>query len=395
MRLNWLLAFIPVAILLHWFGANPILVFAVSALALVPLASLTEDATDALASYVGPTWGGLLSASLGNAPEIIIGFFALRQGLVRVVKSSLAGSIVGNLLFALGVSMFAGGLKHGTQSFNRQVAGMNAGLLMLAAAGLVIPAVFHHSSAAVTREISLEISVVLFAVYLASLVYTLVTRHPALGKEAVRAQVETCTEPVGGEVGWSRNKSVAILTVVTLGLAVISEILTVAIEPASRSLGMTQVFAGVFLLALVGNVAQIFNAVSFARSNKMDLSLGGDGRLKHPGRTGGRASPGVLRRPHASADGPTLQSVRDCGHGTIGADNPPIDYRRTVELARRADARGCLLHARDRILLPTCRGGGLVLRNAWDRVQGLQSSSSASTTPPPCLTQRGVSNIGT
>ena len=274
MKLNGLLVFIPVAIALHWHGANSIVVFATSALALVPLAGLTEDATDALASYVGPTWGGLLSASLGNAPEIIIGFFALRQGLVGVVKSSLAGSIVGNLLLALGISMFAGGLKHGTQSFNRQVAGMNGGLLLLAAAGLAIPAVFHHSSAAAARGISLEISVVLFAVYLASLVYTLATSRPALGKEAVKAQIETGPAPAGGEAGWSRNKAIAILTVVTVGLAVMSEVLTDAIEPASQRLGLTPIFAGVFLLALVGNVAQIFNAVSFARSNKMDLSLG-------------------------------------------------------------------------------------------------------------------------
>ncbi len=274
MKLNWLLAFIPVAIALHWHGANPIVVFAAAALALVPLAGLTEDATDSLTSYVGPTWGGMLSASLGNAPEIIIGFFALRRGLVMVVKSSLVGSIIGNLLCGLGLSMLAGGLKHGTQSFNRQVAGMNGGLLMLAAAGLIIPAVFHHRSAAVDREISLEISAVLFAVYLGSILYTLVTSRPALGKEAVRAQVRSCPEPAGGEAGWSRNKAIAILAVVTLGLAVMSEVLTDAIEPASRSLGMTPVFAGVFLLALVGNIAQIVNAINIARSDKMDLSRG-------------------------------------------------------------------------------------------------------------------------
>src|SRR5689334_13391723 len=110
MKLTWLLVFIPVAIVLHWYGANPIVVFAASALALVPLAALMGEATDALADYVGPTWGGLLSASLGNAPEIIIGFFALRQGLVAVVKSSLSGSIIGNLLFGLGLSMVFGGV---------------------------------------------------------------------------------------------------------------------------------------------------------------------------------------------------------------------------------------------------------------------------------------------
>jgi Ca2+:H+ antiporter len=274
MKLNWLLGFIPVAIALSWYGANPIVVFASSALALVPLAGLTEDATDALASYVGPTWGGLLSASLGNAPEIIIGAFALRQGLVDVVKASLAGSIIGNLLLALGVSMFAGGLRHGTQKFNQVVAGMNGGLLLLSATGLIIPAVFHFSPARVTREISLEISVVLFAVYLASVVYTLVTSKPAMGKEAVKAEIEAGPEPAGGERGWSRNKALAILTAVTVGLAAMSEILTEALDPATKSLSLTPMFSGVFLLALLGNVAQIFNGVGFARSDKMDLTLG-------------------------------------------------------------------------------------------------------------------------
>jgi Ca2+:H+ antiporter len=273
-KLNWLLVFIPVAIALRAFGANPIVVFAVSALSLIPLASLTENATDALASYLGPTWGGLLSASLGNAPEIIIGFFALRQGLVSVVKASLAGSIVNNLLFALGVSMFLGGLKHGTQRFNQAVAGMNGSLLLLTAAGLVIPAVFYFSSPRVTREISLEIAVILFAVYLASLIYTLVTRKAVISKEAVRVEVEKCPDVEGGAAGWSRNKALVVLAVVALGLAIMSEILTDALSPASESLHLTPMFSGVFLLALVGNASQIFNAVSFARADKMDLSLG-------------------------------------------------------------------------------------------------------------------------
>ncbi len=274
MKLNWLLVFIPVAIALRAFGANPTLVFAMSALALIPLASLTEDATEALASYLGTTWGGLLNASLGNAPEIIIGFFALRQGLVNVVKASLAGSIVNNLLFALGVSMFVGGLKHGTQRFNQAVAGMNGSLLLLTAAGLIIPAVFHFSSPRVTREISLEISVILFGVYLASLIYTLVTSKAVLSKEAVRAEVEQVPERAGGDIGWSRNTALMILVAVTFGLAVMSEILTDALAPAAAHLRLTPMFAGVFLLALVGNASQISNAVSFARADKMDLSLG-------------------------------------------------------------------------------------------------------------------------
>jgi Ca2+:H+ antiporter len=249
-------------------------VFAVSTAALVPLAGLTGQATEALASYMGPTWGGLLNASLGNAPEIIIGFFALRQGLVKVVKASLVGSIIGNLLFALGISMFVGGVRHGTQKFNQAVAKTNGALLMMAAAGLIIPAVFHFSRSGATREISLEIALTLFAVYGASLVYTVVTSKPVLSTEAVRVEVEHRLAPEGGEVGWGRRKAMGILAGSTVGLAIMSEILTEAIEPTSRGLGLTPAFTGVFLLALVGNLAETANAVGFARRDKMDLSLG-------------------------------------------------------------------------------------------------------------------------
>jgi Ca2+:H+ antiporter len=274
MSLNWLLVFIPVALGLAWFQASPIVVFAIAALALVPLARLMGQATDALADFVGPTWGGLLSASLGNAPEIIIGIFALRQGLVTVVKSSLVGSIIGNLLLGLGLSMILGGARHGMQRFDLTVANMNSGLLMLAASGLIIPAVFYHSSTAVTRTISMQIAAVLFAVYLGSLLYTLITNKPALGKEKVKAEVPGCKEPAVVKARWAKNHALGILAIVTIALAVMSEILTDAIEPASRSMGLTPVFAGVFLLALVGNVAELFNAVVFARADKMDLSLG-------------------------------------------------------------------------------------------------------------------------
>ncbi|MFO0960390.1 MAG: calcium/proton exchanger [Isosphaeraceae bacterium] len=265
-----LLAFIPLAIGLHLAGVSPIVVFAASALALVPLASFTEQATESLAEDLGPTWGGLLSASLGNAPEIIIGFFALRQGLVDVVKSSLIGSIVGNLLFALGLSMFVGGLRNGAQHFDRKVAGMNCALLTLAGAGMIIPAVFHHSSRVITQEISLQIAGMLFVVYLGSLVFTLAAGRTAI----VQATAQPVEEGHESEPRWGRNRSIGILAAVTIGLAIMSEILTDALEPASEMMGLTPIFSGVFLLAVVGNVAQIFNAVSFARSNRMDLALG-------------------------------------------------------------------------------------------------------------------------
>ena len=142
------------------------------------------------------------------------------------------------------------------------------------ASGLIIPAVFHNSSDSVGREISMQISCVLFLGYLASLVYTVVTNKPSIGKAAIETEHDKHPEPLGGEKRWSRNKALLVLTAVTIGLAFMSEVLTTAIDPASRSLGLTPMFAGVFLLATVGNVAQILNSVSFARANKMDLSLG-------------------------------------------------------------------------------------------------------------------------
>jgi Ca2+:H+ antiporter len=279
MSLNWLLVFIPIGIGLNWFGASPILVFLASALGIVPLARLMGEATEALAAYLGPTVGGLLNATLGNAPEIIISSFALHAGLVSMVKSSLTGSIIGNLLFGVGVAFFAGGIKHRRpQCFDPHAARMNTALLTLASFGLIIPAATRFSPSA-SHSISLDVAAVLFLVYLASLVAIFVNRKSMIGKEAVRANLkekeerpDEAEEP--SETGWSRNKALGILAAVTIALAIMSEILTGAIEPASESLHLTPLFAGVFLLALVGNAAELINAVRFARKDQMDLCLG-------------------------------------------------------------------------------------------------------------------------
>ena len=188
MRLNWLLIFIPVAIVLDWIGVDPILLFGVSALAIIPLAGLMGDATESLAEYLGPTLGGLLNATLGNAPEIIISVFALKRGLIGIVKSSLTGSIIGNLLLGLGVSMLAGGLKVKTQKFEPHVARINGALLVLATFGLIVPAIYGVTPSGEdnpARHISKEIAVILFLVYLSSLVFTLVTHKAVVGKAGV------------------------------------------------------------------------------------------------------------------------------------------------------------------------------------------------------------------
>jgi Ca2+:H+ antiporter len=278
MNLNWLLVFIPIGIGLNWYGADPILVFVTSALAIIPLAGLMGDATEVLAKFLGPTVGGLLNATLGNAPEIIIAGFALHRGLIEMVKSSLTGSIIGNLLFGLGVSFFAGGIRHRrNQKFDAEASRMTSALLTLASFGLIIPAVTQYSHAA-ARSISRESAVVLFVVYLAYLVAVYLNHKQLIGKQDVKAKLqekgerpdEVRDEP---EVGWSRNQALGILAAVTIGLAIMSEALTGAVEPASERMHLSHRFAGVFLLALVGNAAELLNAVRFARKDQMDLSV--------------------------------------------------------------------------------------------------------------------------
>jgi Ca2+:H+ antiporter len=273
-KINLLLIFIPIAIALDWFRANPVLIFSCSALALIPLAGLMGDATEALAKYLGATYGGLLTASLGNAPEIIISLFALRQGLVGIVKASITGSIIGNLLLGLGLSMFVGGLKHGLQTFNVAVAKMNSGLLTLSAVGLMIPAIFESTSHGEARAISPHIAGILFLLYVASIIYTVVTNRPVMGVEAVTVETGQRLELEPGEKEWSKGHALGILAVVAVALAFMSEILTGAIEPASKHIGLTPLFAGVFVLAAVGNAAEILNALRFARKNQMDLAIG-------------------------------------------------------------------------------------------------------------------------
>jgi Ca2+:H+ antiporter len=279
MSLNWLLIFAPIGIALDWLGASPILVFLASALAIVPLARLMGDATEALARFLGPAAGGLLNATLGNAPEIVISAFALRAGLVNIVKSALTGSILGNLLFGLGVSFFAGGIKHRrTQRFDPAAARTTSALLTLGSFALIVPAMNQFNPSA-SRSISRESAVVLFFVYLASLVAIFLGQKPVIGKEGVKASLREKQERPdevreAPEEHWSRARALWVLAAVAVALAIMSEVLTGAIEPASRSLDLPPRFTGIFLLAMVGNAAELYNAVRFARNDQMDLCVG-------------------------------------------------------------------------------------------------------------------------
>lgn len=268
----WLLLAVPVALALYFFHANSILVFAVSLVAIYPLAEMMAEATEALAETLGPTIGGLLNASLNNAPEIIIALFALKNGLGEVVKASITGSILVELLFGLGLAMLLGGLRNGPQQFNVEAIQINAGLLTLCSFGLIIPAIFHLSSPKAEEELSWEICLVLFIVYAVNLGSTLF-RKKEVPAGAVSQTVPS--EREGGEPSpaWSQGKAWGVLVAATLVLAVMSEVVTDALEPTSKQLGLSDVFSGIILLAGAGGIGEIISATRFARNNQMDLAI--------------------------------------------------------------------------------------------------------------------------
>lgn len=271
--LNLLLVFIPIALGLDWFEADPTLVFVSSGLAIVPLAGLLGKATESLSVFIGATLGGLLAATMGNAPELIISLFALKAGLHDVVKASITGAIVGNLLLGMGLAMFIGGLDKVKQTFNRTSAGMSSGLLLLASVGLIVPALFHFTSEQ-EKELSTEIAVVLFVAYILSLVFTLKTHQHLFRGEAAKPADGSVAKEAEEEELWGKNQSIGVLVGVTIGIAFMSETLTGAIEPASESMGLTPIFAGVIFLAIFGNAAELMNSVRFARKDQMELSMG-------------------------------------------------------------------------------------------------------------------------
>jgi Ca2+:H+ antiporter len=246
--------------------------FGASAVAIVPLAAVMGRATEHLAARMGSGIGGLLNATFGNAAELIIALAALRAGLTGVVKASITGSIIGNILLVLGLAVLSGGLKYERQTFNRTSAGIGATLLALSAIGLVVPAIFHMLSRGIAtgreQRMSLDIAIVLFVIYILSLVFSLKThRHLYTGVPHAAAEA-------GHDAPWTIRKSVGFLAVATIGVALMSEALVGAVEPTAQRLGFTEVFVGVILVAIIGNAAEHSTAVMMALRNQMDLSVG-------------------------------------------------------------------------------------------------------------------------
>ena len=276
MSLNWLLALVPVAVALRFWPAiaNPTALFICSAIAIIPVAGWIGRATEALSARVGEGLGGLLNATFGNAAELIIAGIALAKGLPGVVKASITGSIIGNILLVLGLSALLGGAKHKEQHFNKSGARTSVISLSLAAIALIIPTVFHMAAAAspsgwspnMEHQLSLGIAVVLFLTYLCVLIFTLGThKHFFIGGEG---ELEDEIEH------WSRSKAIVILIIATAAVAMLSEFLVGTIESVRASFGVTEVFVGVIVVAIVGNAAEHSTAIVMALKNKMDLSVG-------------------------------------------------------------------------------------------------------------------------
>jgi Ca2+:H+ antiporter len=266
--MSWLLLFFPVAIGLEILAPERhLLLFTASSLAILPLAGWMGRATEQLADRMGEGVGGLLNATFGNAAELIIALAALHAGLHDVVKASIAGSIIGNVLLVLGAAMLAGGLKRPEQHFNAAGARAQATMLMLAALTLVLPAAFRVAAGTTTEglsRLSLSISVVLLLVYLLYLVFTLVT-HSSRFAGTYHAEEKEAHAPV--------VRSAAVLAAATAGIVWMSEILVGSIEPTAHEFGLSNAFVGVFVVAILGNAAEHATAITAALKDRMDLSF--------------------------------------------------------------------------------------------------------------------------
>ncbi len=268
---------IPLAVVLDLAGAAAGLVFATSALGIIPTAALMGRATEELAARSGPGIGGLLNVTFGNAPELIIALFALGQGLHEVVKASIIGSIIGNILLVLGAAMLAGGIGREKQTFSKTTASVQTSMLLLAAAALIMPAIFELvegkglplpgaeivNYGSTVEHLSLAVAVVLILTYVAGLFFSLKTHrdlfNPEYGDE--------------GTWGWSTRKSVLALAVAGVLVGVMSEVLVGSITEASHAVGLSEFFIGVIVVAIVGNAAEHWVAVLVAMKNKMDLAV--------------------------------------------------------------------------------------------------------------------------
>lgn len=267
-----LLSCAPVAVAAELMHAGAVPVFVLSALAVIPLAAFIGESTGHLSGHVGPSAGALINATFGNLAEMIIAVFAVRAGLLEVVKASLTGSILGNLLFVGGLSMLVGGWKRDSQKFNRLSSEATAGQMVVAIAALLLPAVFFYTGGGETHpelmhEVSVGTAVILLITYICGLWFTFRT-HTHLLRGPVHAGGEH------GEVLWSMTRAIGTLVAASVVMAVVAEGLVAAVEEVGVAWGLNETFLGVVVLAMIGNAAENSAAVQFAHRDRMDIALG-------------------------------------------------------------------------------------------------------------------------
>ena len=275
-----LVPFIPIALALELSHASATIIFVTSALGVIPTAALMGRATEELAARSGPGIGGFLNVTFGNAPELIIAFFALKEGLQEVVKASIVGSILGNILLVMGAAMLVGGIKHKVQRFDRTAANVQSTMLTLAAVALVLPAVFQLVSggglpsptaeavefSGDEKSIAVGLSIILLLTYAAGLLFSLKTHKDLFNPEHAE-------DAHHGHEPWSIRKAVIALAIAGAAVGLMSEILVGSISEASESFHLSPFFVGVIVVAIVGNAAEHWVAIYFAAKNKMDLAV--------------------------------------------------------------------------------------------------------------------------
>lgn len=266
--LKIMLIFIPISFLAKFMNASPSIMFILACLSIIPLAAIMGEGTEEISFYSGPKIGGFLNGTFGNATEFIISFFALKEGLFEVVKSSIAGAVIGNILLVLGASMLVGGLKYKTQKFNKKVSEVSSSMLLFAVIGLCVPALFTHTvnpSLLNTRyeSLSIFVAIIMILIYILSLFFSFNTHK----------DIYAFTHEQEGNAKWSLKKAISVLVISTILIAIESEFLVSGIEPITHSLGWSEFFVGIIVIPIIGNAAEHSTAIVMARKDKMDVAL--------------------------------------------------------------------------------------------------------------------------
>jgi Ca2+:H+ antiporter len=283
----------PIALLLEFTHSEPLLVFIFAAIGLIPLAKLIGQSTEHLATHYGPTVASLLNVTFGNAAEIIIGIAAISAGLLNLVKASIIGSIIGNILLVFGLSLIVGGLKHKEQFFNKENTGYQSSMLFLAIIGLAVPTILSATAAEVGHQgniefISVCVAFVLLGVYIASIIFTFVTHKHLFSITSVEREEKNddgrnhdskisqdLDERVqSNDLHWSKKRSIILLGASLIGVVIVSEVLVSSVEVIIKKFGFSEMFVGAIIVGVVGNAAEHSSAIMLARKDKLDLSIG-------------------------------------------------------------------------------------------------------------------------